>query len=304
MSIRSIVFVAFSIYCAQTIAQGASDQDRSSMDGASVSQKKERLRSSRKKFGNRSLGHNVSMSGSLLDQGEVSVGTQYIAVGVTDKLSIGVSPFVWTVFDMYNIAARLGWDISEKSRIVVGAEYFKTFGADTREDQRRVDACEEILFDESIQACPLRFGGPDGGFYSFRMEAWDVKLALSQIIVPGYRLNLNASYYHYIDDARPFSLRMDPVNRDRYALNFTTLHEIRLHEKIYLNLEAGFWGLNYLYTYLHAGATLNVHLPSALLGFGLSTTWSPGFPADQAVGFAGYDSRRSIHPEIQMQMYF
>jgi len=102
----------------------------------------------------------------------------------------------------------------------------------------------------------------------------------------------------------PFSFRMDPANSDSYTINLTSLHEFRLHETLFINYEIGFWGFNYQYPYIHTGLSLNVQKDFWLIGIGASTTFSPSFPERRARYFVGYDSRMSIHPEIELQVFF
>lgn len=228
-------------------------------------------------FGSRSIGHLVTTNNNVLRKGEVSVGTLYAGVGVTDKLTVGTSPFVLMAFNMYNFLARAAQDVSKNERIGFEFEYFKTF--ETGEGER-------------------------SSRYDFQMEAWSSKITYSHRLLNWYRANLTGSFFYYIDETWPFSLRMDPANTDRYACNLTSLHEIRLSRNIFINLEGGFWGLNYTYPYYHAGATLNLQNDRFLFGIGASTTFSPSFPEEKARSFAGYDSRQSVHPELQMQAFF
>lgn len=99
---------------------------------------------------------------------------------------------------------------------------------------------------------------------------------------------------------------MDPQNSDAYAANLTTLHELKLQEGVFVAFELGAWGANYVYPYVHSGATIEFQSPSKniFVGLGVTSTFSPSFPARKARRFAGYDSRASYHPEIQVQAFF
>lgn len=240
-----------------------------------IQQPKANKKSLNEVFGSRSVGHLVTSNNNVLNKGDITVGTLYVAYGATDNLSFGISPFALLSFNAVNYMGRYAWDMNRRSRLGVDVAYFSTFN-ENYQDQ----------------------------YLNFKMEVWTGKLTANYLIRNWYRVNLTASHFYYVDDERPFSLRMDPQNRDRYASNLTSLHEIRFSRNIFLNLEGGFWGLNYKYPYLHGGATLNLQNDNLLLGVGASTTYSPGFPAEKAKMFAGYDSRQSIHPEFQIQAFF
>ena len=232
-------------------------------------------------FNSRSVGHLVTPNNNTLKEGTVGAGTLYAAYGITDEWMIGTSPFAYWGFDMYNLQTRWARKISATEKFGMEVGYFKTYKDEPADYQE--------------------FGE---GQYNFQMEAWNVKWTYTKLMTDFYRLNVATSYYYYIDDTRPFSLRMDPQNGDRYALNLTTLHELKLNENVYFNFEFGFWGMNYVYPYLHMGGTLNLQNDNMLFGIGMSSTFSPSFPQEKARWFAGYDSTASIHPELQIQAFF
>jgi hypothetical protein len=258
-------------------------------------------------FGSKSVGHNVSMTGNLLKKNELTAGTYFIGYGITEKWTIATSPFVFATYQMNNIASRWAYDLNYDNRLIFGAEYFKTFGHESESDKLEREYCEQSR----------AFGVPDGfdgsckrgdyqnGFTSFQMEAWAAKIGLSRQMTSRYRLNVTGSYYKYIDDTKPFSLRMDPMNKDDYALALTTLHEFRLNQQTFLNVEAGQWGLNYKYRYWHLGSSISYHSNNKrlLASLGLSTTFNSDIPENQEKIFCGYTSRASVHPEIQFQYF-
>lgn len=250
-------------------------------------------------FASQSIGHNLSPSGKTLRQRQVSIGTFYVGVGLTDHWTLGFSPFVWSTYKMQHFGTRYSMDWKAGHRFIVSGDYFKTFGPESSSDRFWREACANHWYERDCAR-----GRYPWGFTSFKMEAWSIKLTDSLQVSPLYRLNLTASYYYYIDDEKPFSLRMDPQNKDPYALAFSSLHELRLLKNVYWNLESGIWGANYTYPYLHLGSTINLQLPKTLIGAGASTTWSPTFPSEKARRFAGYQSQQSIHPEIQVQLFY
>lgn len=246
------------------------------------------------------------MTGNVLPKNDIAVGTLFVGYGVTDQWTIGTSPFALLTYKMHNWGSRYAIDLSEDDRIIVAVEYFKTYGKENERSRQWREICEsDTLYGEEYYENYCRGTQYPYGFSDFQMEAWAYKLNYSLQMASDYRLNVNGSYYYYLDDERPFSLRMDPQNDDKYAVNLTTLHEFRINQKTYFNLEAGFWGMNYTYPYFHFGTSVGFQPSKAsLLSAGVSATWSPSFPSQKRKIFNNYDSRLSIHPEIQLQYYF
>lgn len=273
----------------------AEDETDSNMMERAPAPKGSSSTAARDQFGSLSLGHLVTSNNNVLKAGQVNAGSLFAGIGVTDELMIGFSPFVALTYQMNNFVARYATNVTPRDRIGFDFQYFKTYGQDPNE-HGNPRLC-------TTSPCQIRDEYPDG-FRTFKMEAWDAKATYSYLVSRSYRVSVTGSFYYYIDDERPFSLRMDPENLDPYALTLTSLHEFRLSRGIYLNLEGGMWGLNYQYPYIHSGCSIDFQYKSFLLGLGASSTWSPGFPADKAKMFANYDSRLAVHPEIQMQLFF
>jgi hypothetical protein len=245
-------------------------------------------------FGSLSIGHNLTSNSRTLERDQWSLGTLYLGYGVTDELSVGVSPFLLLNYQMANFLLRHGLQISDRTRLGFDFSYFKTFGGRF----------------EDVTYCPPGSDFDGNGCFiqkrhrsGFSMEATAVKVTLSHLVTESYRMNFTLSHFYYFNEEMPFSFRMDPANSDPYAVNLTSLHELRVSQHFFINLEAGFWGLNYQYPYYHAGLTLNLQSEYILFSVGASTTFSPSFPAERARRFAGYDSRSSLHPELQIQIF-
>lgn len=240
----------------------------------------------------RSMGHLLTSNNNILSKGEVGVGTLYVGVGISDHLMISSSPFIQE-FDMYNAQLRGAWKLSKDEVFGLEYDYFKTHS-------------DSDIIDESYDWCSAQ-ANPywcEFGFDNFKMEAWATKITYSKKWNSFYRTSITTAFFYYIDDSRPFSFRMDPQNDDKYALTLSSLHEFHLHDRFYVNLEAGIWGLNYAFPYIHSGMTLNFQTKRFLAGMGASATFSPHFPKERARQFMGYDSRKSVHPEIQIQAFF
>ncbi len=248
-------------------------------------------------FGSYSIGHNLSTNGRTLKKGQTSIGTLYLAHGLTEEWSIGLSPFVLHSFEMFNLMTRIGLPISKTQRFSIDLAYFKTFGG--RQVRNPSGYCYQNPQTLEV-VCPETIG-----YTGFVMEAANAKLTFSQQVLSGYRLNSTLSYFYFWDDRSPFSFRMDPANPDPFTLNLTTLHEFRIMDSLFLNYEVGLWGMNYQYPYFHTGLSLGMQTFKWLISFGLSTTYSFSFPERRFKSFpAGYTSQASIHPEFEIQYFF
>jgi hypothetical protein len=251
-------------------------------------------------FGSLSIGHNLSTNNRTLNEGQWTLGTLYNAYGITDNWSIGTSTFVILQFQMLNLMTRYTIPIDDKRKIGFDVAYFKTYGG----SEVKNVFCDSFITnpDGSVECTNTIDLGTE--YDGFLMEAISGKITYSNQLLSNYRFNTTLSYFYYFDDRMPFSFRMDPANNDPFTINLTSLNEIKLSDRFYLNLEGGFWGLNYEYLYYHAGVSLGIQNKDGLMAIGASTTFSPSFPVAQARQFVGYDSRGSVHPEVQLQLFF
>ena len=246
-------------------------------------------------FGSLSFGHNLTTNARTLKKGQTSLGSLFLAHGLTNNWSIGTSPFVMQNFEMFNLMTRYGLNISKTDRLGFDLAYFKTYGGEIE----NVPLCYTNTVTQKSD-CSRSYRRLRGFF----MEAVNLKVTYSKKIRPFYRFNTTASYFYYLDERMPFSFRMDPANDDPFTINLTTLHEFKLLSETFLNYEVGVWGFNYHYTYFHTGLSLNFQHENWLFGFGASTTFSPSFPSENAKAFAGYNSQASFHPELELQLFF
>lgn len=247
-------------------------------------------------FKSLSFGHLLTPNNRTLDSGEFSIGTLYLAAGLTDNITIATSPFVSSVFKMLNLNVRVAFEMKNQQRFGVDLSYFKT--TENRIDQREASCVR----DKDAQRFICKSAGRT--IRSYLMEATSLKLTYSRLFGPVYRFSSSFGYFYYIDDRMPFSFRMDPANDDRFAMSLTTLHEFRMTDRLFSGVEIGGWGLNYQYPYVHLGASLNYQWPQFIVGAGLSSTFSPSFPSNRVRSFPGYDSRASFHPEVEIQYFF
>lgn len=251
-------------------------------------------------FRSLSTGHLLSSNNTVLQKKQFAVGTMYTGYGLSDRWTIVTSPFVLYDFEMLNFQSRYAWDLKKDRRLGIDVGYFKSL---QNKNSEYLGYCRAQVPPVSIEQC-IEATEKSAGYKKFKMEAWSVKTTYTQLMHKNYRLNATLGYFHYIDDTRPFSFRMDPANNDKYALSLTSLHEFKISKKKFINLEAGFWGLNYQHPYYHIGLTYGYQTQRWLFSAGASSTFHPDFPNEKVRKFAYYDSRFSIHPEIQIQRFF
>lgn len=251
-------------------------------------------------FQSRSMGHLLTSNNQLLDKKQWSLGTLYAGYGITDHWTLAISPFVLYDFNMLNLQSRTVWKLSSKRKFGIDLGYFKSIDP-SKSDY--YDYCIANLPTTPVQQCTEAFERVSG-FRKFKMEALTFKSTFTQLFTKNYRLSTSLSYFYYLDDERPFSFRMDPANNDKYALALTSLHEFKISNKSYITAEAGFWGLNYQHPYYHAGLSCNYQTDNWVFSLGASSTFNPEFPKHKVRKFVYYDSRWSLHPEIQIQRFF
>jgi hypothetical protein len=259
-----------------------------------------KAKTSKNEFQSRSVGHLLTSNNQVLQKNHWGLGTMFAGYGITDRWTVATSPFVLFDFNMFNLQSRAVWQLNKKSRFGIDLGYYKSINPKKSEyydyclansPTTPVDQCTEGI--ERIV-----------GFKKFKMEAWAFKGTYSQLLTAKYRFSTSLSYFYYTDDERPFSFRMDPANNDKYSLALTTLHEMKVARRGYLNVEVGFWGLNYQHPYYHAGLTYNHQTENWVFAIGASSTFNPDFPRQKIRKFVYYDSRWSLHPEIQIQRFF
>ena len=219
------------------------------------------------------FGHNVTPTSYTLSKGTSSVGIYAIAYGVTDHLMLATSPWIDYDYNMYNAHLRYGGKIADGQRLTFGLSYFKTYQS------------------------PISH---------YQQESVTTQLIHSIDVSPVYTLHTVATYMYYFDDTNPYSLRMESFNSDPYELILSTLHEARLSDHIGLCGEIGMLGLNYVYPYVHYGASMNFIGKNWMVQAGVSHTFHPGLTYDGRTYAEGASSKQTdaVHPEMHAQIYF
>jgi hypothetical protein len=227
------------------------------------------------------LGHNLTPTTETLYRGTVTAGWYALAVGVTDNLTIGTSPWLASLYNMPNLDARITFDGANFIDLwTVEGAFFKTYA----------------------------YGNND-----YRQESTLLRLTGSHRFNSTYTLYVSGAHQYYFDDTAPFSLRLDPGSVDtRSHLSVSTLHKLRLTENFGFFLEAGLAGLNYAARYSHLGASVFAQWNWGMAQVGFSRTSSLGSLRDGEPAFEQRgdryvfrsDSYSVTHPEMQLQAFF
>ncbi|MBX3020795.1 MAG: hypothetical protein KF799_03900 [Bdellovibrionales bacterium] len=241
------------------------------------------------------LTHNLSAAANFLEQGQCTIGLQLAACGLTPRLSIGSSVWLWESYGMANGSFR--YKISENEfgdRWGFQAAYFKTY------NKRR-----------------------DGSLRHYDMEAMWLVLLRSYKLAPYYTLHLNFQTNWYFNDKMPFSLRRPIPGRSRAQVNFSTLHEVDLVNGWFILGEIGLLDFVQPLLYVHSGASIGRATKHWSWHAGVSVTGTPkalfsptrridyqqilrttaeGFDQPLSYTSASYDY--GLHPEFSLQFYF
>ena len=94
----------------------------------------------------------------------------------------------------------------------------------------------------------------------------------SQNIRENYRLHWNASLSYFFDDKYPFSIRRPTFYGRKYQINLTTLHEVKISERVGIQGEIGVIHVEDRYPKIHTGASLFIKTKRWLFQIGLTLT--------------------------------
>lgn len=217
-----------------------------------------------------SFGHNYTARTETLPQGGVTLGTYAAAVGVTDWLMIGTSPWMLTFYNMPMVSARAGFDIFPgRLRAGLDFSYFRTVPG---------------VYDQ---------------------ESTYARATVTQVFSDAYSLHLSLSRQGRVSGKRFYSIYLfDNSYADgHHSFNLTasSLHEIVFGDRFGLMLELGISALNYERSYHVFGASVYFRTYSGLF-FQVGASYTR---RNMLVGF-DEDSRyppSSFHPEVQLQWF-
>ena len=254
------------------------------------------------------LGHNLSNTAYVLDSGECTLGFVHAACGLSEKLTVGSSPWMAIDYKMFSLALRYQVSSNDDTTEAFQASYFKTY-------QKR---------DRSIPEDS--YYNPDGDYEyrGYEMEAIWLMYIRSKRFTPHFTLHYNFHVNYYLEDKAPFSLRRPYEKRSPWQINLSTLFEVDLYKMWFIQGELGLLDLLNSPIHTHAGASLGRKQSWGYFYFGFSytSTLNALFSPSRRVDYQwetistredGYDSDLdsekikydyAIHPEITIQFFF
>ncbi len=221
------------------------------------------------------FGHNLTPTTHTLKKGVWTVGNIVLGNGITDRLTIATSPWLFSSYNMYNGFLR-SRSAMANGELGFQLGYFKT---------------------------------GNFGKNQYQMEAVSLSSSYGYNVTPNYTFTLSVNYMYFFEETFPFSLRREPFNDQPYQFSLTTLHEANLSEKVGFIGELGVLGLNYSYPQLHFGTSMNYKAKSWLVQLGFSQTVTMS-KAQKSLSQASYHNSQdptldyAIHPEFQAQYFF
>ena len=222
------------------------------------------------------LGHNLSQTWYIPDKGSATIGTQVAGYGISKNLYVGTSPWMYTSYNMHNIAFKASSDWMRDNKLGLTAAYFKT-----------------------------------GEFYpnKYVMEAASVWVVKAYDVSDDWVAHVNLNYMYFWDETLPFSLRREPFNDQPYQFSLTVLNELRTTKNIGFGTELGVLGVNYTYPHIHVGVSVRYLTGNWLLQAGVSGSNQARaigrpYTQEQAEAASNPDSDSNYHPEIQVQYHF
>lgn len=241
------------------------------------------------------IGHNATPTTYSMRAHTITVGNYGVGYSPSDSLLIATSPWIWTSYKTANLVAKWTRPVGDRWRMGAFAGYFRS------------------LDDGPLPA--------DGVLNRYQFETAALQ-ALASYEWSNAVVHAGFKYSYFVNDDRPYSLRMDPGDESiRGQLDLTFLIEQKIAEKMRLNLEFGSLALSGLQPYLHLGASWALLMDSWLLQLGASYTaqwgnigrdnfWTPGYRDNrwkrtsngQYTG-TGY-LVSALHPEVQVQYFF
>ena len=238
------------------------------------------------------FGHDISTTSYTLNTHECTIGLQTVACGISNRLTLGISPWLVADYNMANILGRFQLATSDSNQDAVQVGYFKTF--------RQTDKA-----------------------FAYQMDLVWAYYIHSIFLNPTATVHLNAQFMYFRDDTRPFSIRRPWVDRRPLQVNLTALNELHVAGGWYINAELGVIGVvqtnpEYLFavTFEYRNQNWLMHGGFSQLGT-YSSFWHPLDRIDNQQylrfsdsGFSGridpaYSKNDySIHPEFALQYYF
>jgi hypothetical protein len=266
------------------------------------------------------IGHNLTPSTDVLPSGKYTVGNYAAGFGITENLLVATSPWIWSTYNTMNLHLKYSQVLNPKSTVGVMASYFDSFGSS--------DDLVDNGYLSMPSNTPMSMSLPTGaqvavGTNRYQWTSYNVNGLYSYRYDNGNTQYLNLKYSYFINDDRPYSLRMDPGDDGiRDQIDISTLVKFPIDNGASLAVEGGLLGLNYVKPFAHMGASVAFQKQSWLVQLGasytvpleqLGTTGGMNIgQMDERVHYSEiakkYYTERylqiAVHPEIQVQYNF
>ncbi len=206
----------------------------------------------------RSLGHLLSRNDYMMDESKCMLGLEFSGCKVGSSTLVGISPFLYTGYELNNIYIRHRLKTDESTTHTID------FGVVDNIHKKDPNSDDYIVASE--------------------YEAYDMQAFMFNYITTFYlsnksRLSFNNSLFYYTNYHKPFSLRRPDPSLKKLQLNSSLLFETPFTDSLTMCSELGFLQFNGDFPRIQAGASLDFHRSKFLfkLGFSVTSTLSGFF---------------------------
>ncbi len=196
-----------------------------------------------------SFGHNVAQTSNVFPAGDCTIGTYLFACGITDKLTMGMSPWLYVSYNADNVMLRYQIYNKPKETQTVQLAYIKTYKPFKKMPSQTDSSSPSYDPDYCVASRKCFIGYEMDTLWSYFIHT--VRYTKS------YNLHLNAQLAYYWNDTKPFSIRRPQAVRTEWQSNISVLNEVQLYKSFYLNGEFGILGISEKYPALHSGVTID-----------------------------------------------
>jgi hypothetical protein len=241
-------------------------------------------------------GHNLTPTSDVLSRGQAVLGTYAIGYGMTDRFTVGTSPFIIGFYNMAVIDLRYALIRDNGFQFTVEDLYFKSL--------------------------PYKNLGMHDQYHQ---ESTFLRLTASQTISSFYTLHFSSGHQYFWNSDSPYSLNPNPGQP--YVLSVSTLHELHFSSHFGCFIEVGVLGLNFANAfkasdptgiplqksgpYSHLGLSFFYQSDLLMVQLGVSRSQTTVYAATRQSerDFSPITERQfwydvpMYHPELQLQFY-
>lgn len=224
----------------------------------------------------KSFGHNLAPSNETLSKGQWTAGSYYLGTGITDDLTVGLSPWILFGYNLDNLIIK----------------YKHKFQSDEY-------MSHQLAFFTTNNQLGNRYKQTSLSYWLTYGPSFE-----------NYKCLFTLNYMYFWNETRPFSLRREPFNNQAQQITITSLHQFQFSPRTILQFELGILGINYSFPNLSAGASwLHYFASNWSTQIGASFSKRIGYPRspdpnDTYIKAEENYYSDSIHPEIQFQYWF